>query len=136
MVDAWRVDRPIADITRATESIGAQQLQYRINADHWPKELLAMAAAFDRMLDRLQEAFDRLSQFSADLAHELRTPINNLMGEGQFRTVEGLEFLLQLDFSCCCLTHRHHANCPFDVVANFLEIEQRQWPVLLLSCEP
>jgi two-component system heavy metal sensor histidine kinase CusS len=75
--------RPIADITRATERIGAQQLQHRINAGHWPKELLAMATEFDRMLDRLQNAFDRLSQFSADLAHELRTPINNLMGEGQ-----------------------------------------------------
>jgi two-component system heavy metal sensor histidine kinase CusS len=35
------------------------------------------------MLDRLQEAFERLSQFSADVAHDFRTPINNLMGEAQ-----------------------------------------------------
>ena len=33
------------------------------------------------MLDRLEDSFNRLSQFSADLAHELRTPINNLRGE-------------------------------------------------------
>jgi two-component system heavy metal sensor histidine kinase CusS len=32
-------------------------------------------------LDRLQESFDRLSRFSADIAHELRTPVNNLRGE-------------------------------------------------------
>jgi two-component system, OmpR family, heavy metal sensor histidine kinase CusS len=75
--------RPIADITRATERVGVQQLQDRIQTRPWPQELASLASAFDRMLDRLQEAFERLSQFSADLAHELRTPINNLMGEAQ-----------------------------------------------------
>src|SRR5229473_22339 len=35
------------------------------------------------MLDRLEQAFSRLSQFSADIAHELRTPINNLRGESE-----------------------------------------------------
>ncbi|MGH8579969.1 MAG: heavy metal sensor histidine kinase [Gammaproteobacteria bacterium] len=40
-----------------------------------------MARSFDQMLDRLENSFSRLSQFSADLAHELRTPINNLRGE-------------------------------------------------------
>ena len=75
--------RPLTDITRATERIGVHQLQERMGAGHWPKELVSLAAAFDRMLDRLQESFARLSQFSADLAHELRTPVNNLMGETQ-----------------------------------------------------
>jgi two-component system, OmpR family, heavy metal sensor histidine kinase CusS len=75
--------RPIADITRATEHIGVQHLQDRIRARPWPKELVSLASAFDRMLDRLQEAFEQLSQFSADVAHEFRTPINNLTGEAQ-----------------------------------------------------
>jgi two-component system heavy metal sensor histidine kinase CusS len=44
---------------------------------------VSLASAFDRMLDRLQEAFEQLSQFSADVAHEFRTPINNLTGEAQ-----------------------------------------------------
>jgi two-component system heavy metal sensor histidine kinase CusS len=35
------------------------------------------------MLDRLQDSFSRLSQFSSDLAHDLRTPIGNLLGEAQ-----------------------------------------------------
>jgi two-component system heavy metal sensor histidine kinase CusS len=39
--------------------------------------------ALNAMLDRLDQAFERLSRFSADLAHELRTPINNLMGEAE-----------------------------------------------------
>lgn len=75
--------RPIEDITRAAEQIGAQQLEQRVNAGNWPRELVALAEAFDRMLERLQSSFQRLSRFSADLAHELRTPLNNLMGEAQ-----------------------------------------------------
>jgi two-component system, OmpR family, heavy metal sensor histidine kinase CusS len=85
-IGAWVARRglkPIAEIARATECIDAQQLQQRVNARSWPKELVVMANSFDRMLARLQESFQRLSQFSADLAHELRTPINNLMGEAQ-----------------------------------------------------
>ena len=81
--------RPIADITRATERIGALQLKERIKAGPWPKELLSLAVAFDGMLDRLQDAFERLSQFSADLAHELRTPINNLIGEAEVALTRG-----------------------------------------------
>jgi len=42
-----------------------------------------MATAFDEMLKRLDDSFTRLSQFSADLAHELRTPIANILGEAQ-----------------------------------------------------
>jgi len=85
-VGAWLTRRglkPIAQITRAAERIGAQQLHDRVQAGPWPRELISLASAFDGMLDRLQESFARLSQFSADLAHELRTPITNLMGEAQ-----------------------------------------------------
>jgi two-component system heavy metal sensor histidine kinase CusS len=73
--------QPLADIAKATERISASQLHERIIARGWPKELEALAGSFDRMLDRLEDSFKRLSQFSADLAHELRTPINNLRGE-------------------------------------------------------
>lgn len=73
--------QPLADIARATGRISASQLHERIIAEGWPKELEALAASFDGMLDRLEDSFNRLSQFSADLAHELRTPINNLRGE-------------------------------------------------------
>jgi two-component system heavy metal sensor histidine kinase CusS len=49
----------------------------------WPRELQPLAVAFDDMLARLEVSFTRLSQFSADLAHELRTPIANILGEAQ-----------------------------------------------------
>ena len=80
-VVARRGMRPLADITRAAMRISASRLHERVDSAEWPKELSTLAAAFDAMLARLQDSFIRLSQFSADLAHELRTPINNLMGE-------------------------------------------------------
>ena len=75
--------RPLKEITKKMHQITASQLHERIHPERWPKELNALATAFDEMLDRLEDSFERLSQFSMNLAHELRTPINNLMGEAQ-----------------------------------------------------
>lgn len=75
--------RPLDQITKAAQKITATQLHERIAPAPWPKELAALATAFDGMLMRLEDSFVRLSQFSSDLAHELRTPINNLMGEAE-----------------------------------------------------
>ncbi len=83
IITARRGMKPLVDITRAAERITASQLHERIDVAHWPKELVSLARAFDGMLDRLEDSFNRLSQFSADLAHELRTPINNLRGEAE-----------------------------------------------------
>ena len=74
---------PLSDITNAARKISATQLHERLRPHRFPVELHRLAEAFNEMLDRLEESFTRLSQFSADLAHELRTPINNLMGEGE-----------------------------------------------------
>jgi two-component system heavy metal sensor histidine kinase CusS len=74
---------PLGAITKATQRITASQLHERIAVSQWPGELIELASAFDAMLDRLEDSFNRLSQFSADLAHELRTPINNLRGEAE-----------------------------------------------------
>jgi two-component system heavy metal sensor histidine kinase CusS len=75
--------QPLAEITDAAQKVTASHLHERIVPARWPKELVDLAKAFDEMLDRLEESFTRLSQFSADLAHELRTPITNLMGEAE-----------------------------------------------------
>lgn len=75
--------RPLEEITKAAQKITANQLHERIHPARWPKELIPLATAFDEMLTRLEDSFLRLSQFSADLAHELRTPINSLMGEAE-----------------------------------------------------
>lgn len=74
---------PLAEIARAARHITASQLHERIAAKPWPAELAELAAAFDAMLNRLEDSFNRLSRFSADLAHALRTPIHNLRGEAE-----------------------------------------------------
>lgn len=83
IIVASRGMRPLAEITHAAQRITATQLHERIGPVRWPTELMALAATFDEMLTRLEDSFTRLSQFSVDLAHELRTPINNLMGEAE-----------------------------------------------------
>ncbi|SEL02662.1 two-component system, OmpR family, heavy metal sensor histidine kinase CusS [Nitrosovibrio tenuis] len=83
IITARRGMKPLEDLTWAAERITASQLHERIDVAHWPRELVSLARAFDGMLVRLEDSFNRLSQFSADLAHELRTPINNLRGEAE-----------------------------------------------------
>ncbi len=75
--------RPIAQMTEAASRITPSRLSGRIGPSGWPDELSELAAAFDAMLDRLEESFTRLSRFSADIAHELRTPVGNLVGEAE-----------------------------------------------------
>ena len=75
--------RPLAEMTRSLERIGPAHLNERVALAGWPRELQPLATTFDVMLARLEDSFKRLSQFSADLAHELRTPVANIMGEAQ-----------------------------------------------------
>lgn len=73
---------PLTRITRAARSITPEDLSARLAlAPPWPEELHELVDVFNAMLARLEEAFTRLSRFSADLAHELRTPLGNLSGE-------------------------------------------------------
>ena len=75
--------RPLGEMTRSLGRIGPTHLNERVAPAGWPRELQPLAVAFDAMLKRLDDSFTRLSQFSADLAHELRTPITNILGEAQ-----------------------------------------------------
>ena len=75
--------RPLTEMTRSLRRVGPTHLNERVAPTGWPRELQPLAVAFDEMLDRLEDSFTRLSQFSADLAHELRTPVANLLGEAE-----------------------------------------------------
>jgi two-component system heavy metal sensor histidine kinase CusS len=69
--------------TAAARIGSAQALDARLPLEGTPTELVESTLAFNRMLERLQLSFERLSAFSSDLAHDLRTPINNLLVEAQ-----------------------------------------------------
>ncbi|MDE2450376.1 MAG: heavy metal sensor histidine kinase [Gammaproteobacteria bacterium] len=85
--------RPIEEISRTAARIRSTTLDERIATPGLPVELHNLAETFNSMLDRLEQSFRHISQFSDDVAHELRTPINNLRGEievalGKARTGE------------------------------------------------
>ncbi|MBB71667.1 MAG: two-component sensor histidine kinase [Legionellales bacterium] len=82
-VIARRGLRPLRKLADAMEATSASRLQQRLDTRFWPQEIMMVAEAFNQMVSRLDRSFRQLSQFSADLAHELRTPINNLMGEAE-----------------------------------------------------
>jgi len=84
---------PLRDIVARIRRISANELNTRLSPDAVPGELSDLAIAFNGMLQRVDEAFRRLTDFNADIAHELRTPITNLMTQTQValsraRTVE------------------------------------------------
>lgn len=66
-------------IAQQAQQVSAHNLEVRLHAKSAPKEIQILADSFNEVLDRLQNSFNNLSQFADDLAHDLRTPLNNLM---------------------------------------------------------
>lgn len=96
-ISVWYIARwemaPLKSIRAEAERITAQHLEYRLSTELVPQELVGLVETLNTMLARLEEAFQRLSDFSSDLAHELRTPVTNLLMHTQLslskvRTVE------------------------------------------------
>jgi two-component system heavy metal sensor histidine kinase CusS len=98
--------RPLREMTDSLARITPTHLSERLDPARWPRELQPLAVAFGEMLQRLESSFVRLSQFSADLAHELRTPIANLLGEAQValtraRTADEYRSVIESSVSEC-----------------------------------
>jgi two-component system heavy metal sensor histidine kinase CusS len=85
--------RPVRQLTRRALAIDVQHLHLRIEDSAELSELRALSEALNQMLARLEAGFAQLSRFSEDLAHEMRTPLSNLMGQTQqtLRRVRSLE---------------------------------------------
>lgn len=76
-----RMLKPIDDITKAAEGISSTNLKERIEVSNEPDdELKRLGGTFNKMIDRLQAAFDRQVQFVSDASHELKTPIAVIQG--------------------------------------------------------
>jgi two-component system heavy metal sensor histidine kinase CusS len=74
---------PLQAMRRDAASVTANRLDTRLSLDAVPAELAELAETLNEMLARLEDSFRRLKDFSSDLAHELRTPISNLMTQTQ-----------------------------------------------------
>ena len=91
--------RPVRTLAARAAAIDVQHLHLRLDAAQQVSELRQLSDALNQMLARLEDGFGRLSRFSEDLAHEMRTPLNNLMGQTQLalqkpRSVEDYQALL------------------------------------------
>ena len=87
LIDAWilrRAIRPVEDIIDAAERISEGRLSTRIETVAAENtELGRLAAVLNRTFGRLDETFAQQARFSADVAHELRTPVSVLIAESQ-----------------------------------------------------
>ncbi|WP_261379378.1 heavy metal sensor histidine kinase [Denitratisoma sp. DHT3] len=82
-VAARRGLAPLQAIRQGAAGITARRLDYRLPLGAVPAELAELAETLNAMLARLESSFQRLSDFSSDLAHELRTPVSNLLTQTQ-----------------------------------------------------
>ena len=78
-----RAIRPIAEILATAESISVKNLSQRINTKSTATELEQLATVLNRTFDRLQSAFQRQGQFTADASHELRTPVSVILSHAE-----------------------------------------------------
>jgi two-component system heavy metal sensor histidine kinase CusS len=91
---------PVRAIAAEIGRINAEKLHARIADDAWPAELRVLADSFDTMLARLEQSFEQLTRFSSDIAHEFRSPVNNLVAAASVtlaRSRSPLEYQNTLD---------------------------------------
>lgn len=109
---------PVKSIGRQTSTIEAHNLNERLDIRGGPVELRELAVSVNRMLDRLERAFVRLSQFSSDLAHDMRTPLANIISSSQItlsraRTADEYEALIDSNIEECERLQRMIENMLF-----------------------
>jgi heavy metal sensor kinase len=84
-----RALRPVDEIVRSAERITLQNLSQRLPVSATGDEVERLSLALNRMIQRLDEAFQVTNRFSADASHELRTPLTIMRGELEALLKEG-----------------------------------------------
>lgn len=83
MTAIYFTQKPIELLTKRIESLTSKQLSYRIPLSIVPAKFVGIVNAFNDMFARMEDVFHRQRNFTADIAHEIRTPITNLVTQTQ-----------------------------------------------------
>lgn len=71
--------QPLRNVSMKIKNITSDNLDVRLDPARVPIELEQLVISFNRMISRIEDVFTRQANFSADIAHEIRTPITNLV---------------------------------------------------------
>ena len=81
----WKIAKsglqPVDILSRHAQELSPKNLSARLPNTHLPDELSGFVLSFNGALERLEESYNRLATFNSDVAHELRTPLGNLIGQ-------------------------------------------------------
>ncbi|WP_273827570.1 Cu(+)/Ag(+) sensor histidine kinase [Providencia rettgeri] len=75
--------KPLKEVSDEIKNVTSENLSVRLDPTSVPKELKQLTESFNQMIIKIEDVFVRQTNFSADIAHEMRTPITNLMTETQ-----------------------------------------------------
>ncbi|WP_395755715.1 Cu(+)/Ag(+) sensor histidine kinase [Edwardsiella ictaluri] len=125
--------RPLRDLSGKIKAITAENLDTRLAPGTVPIELQQLVLSFNQMLARIEDVFTRQANFSADIAHEMRTPITNLITQSeivlsQARTENELKEVIYSDLE----EYQRMAK----MVNDMLFLAQADSQRLHLSCVP
>ncbi|MES2872018.1 MAG: heavy metal sensor histidine kinase [Pseudomonadota bacterium] len=81
--------RPLITLSEEAQKLTPPRLSGRLSLSPLPPELEQLVCAFNSTLDRVEQAYTRLESFNADVAHELRSPLTNLIGQTQVALTRG-----------------------------------------------
>lgn len=74
---------PLRYVSNKIRSVDSNQLNLRLDSGQVPVELAELVSSFNDMIERMEDVFHQLTDYSADIAHELRTPITNITTQTQ-----------------------------------------------------
>jgi two-component system heavy metal sensor histidine kinase CusS len=129
---ARRGIRPVEEMATTARHISSTNLRERIHPEGYPFELASLASTFNQMLDRLEESFERISRFSADIAHDLRTPVNNIRGEAEVALVRARSADEYRDVIESCLEEAVRLS---DLISDLLFLARAESPLTQLRRE-
>uniref|UniRef100_A0A7C2BCW8 Sensor protein n=1 Tax=Pseudomonas graminis TaxID=158627 RepID=A0A7C2BCW8_9PSED len=81
--------KPLTELSLEARKLTPPRLSGRLKLSHLPPELDQFVTSFNSTLDRVEQAYSRLESFNADVSHELRSPLTNLIGQTQVALTRG-----------------------------------------------